>query len=410
MKVVIPMKDGLQPQDMTPQFRNHVYDEFASRYLQAIHVEPTKANIQRMRSFVPEKNIALVPKFKVNGCIRDELSIDSTDQLDKLPGFTNISGDADLFRKVFNTKSCAMDGVVLGSPQQQQQQLSSAEDRLPSITSEVQNRSNIHEPWYPSKQQIQRALADFSALNPLALIHRSLKEDALHDIEKMLQSQQMVDLVQTLCHFLHHSIFLVEDLRDPQSLSSTMDWKVTPPLTPRTFEATVWRMNEAFALLLAPYKRAKPLLSVVSVMICFTAREVGKRLIVSEFPQWCRSQDGQAFLPTIDELAMERLDPQKYMRGIDLFGDGRTCTEKREAVGLEQKVKMQPKRKWMRQMYKLSPLMSTLAGSLMTNKAKQAIAPRDDGTKGEALDDYSRTKRVESMAMGMRKSLPYARN
>jgi len=405
MKVVIPMKPGLPPQEMTPRFRNHVYDEFASRYLLAIGVEPTKLNIARMRSFVPMASIELLPKFKVNGCLRDELSIDASEDLGKLRGYTNISGDADLFRKVLHSKVCAFDNILSS---EQPNSSSTSDERLPLIHNDVQNRSDITEQWYPTQHQIQRALADFSANHPLGAIKRNLKEEQVHFIEKMLQSEQMVDLVQTLCHFLHYQMFVVPLLHDPAALSSKGESKPTPPLTPRSFDATVWRMDEAFALLLAPYKRAKPLVSVVSVMISFTARGVAKRMLVIEFAAWCRSMDGKEFLDKLDELVMARLDPQGYMSGIDLFGDGRTCTRKREAIGLDQKVKMLPKRKWMRQMYKLSPLMSTLAGSLMTNKAKKAIDPQDDGHKGNALDDYSRTKRVESMAMGMRKSLPYA--
>jgi len=409
MKMVIPMKDGLQPRDVTPRFRNHVYDEFASRYLEAIHVEPTKANITRMRGVVPPSSISLMPKFKVNGCIRDEVSIDRVCTQTRLPGFTNNTGDADLFRKVVNTTSCSMENIKV--PKVPVQMQCTAPDTEPVLQSDLQNKCDIREAWYPSKQQIQRALADFSTQHPLTDIQRSLKEDQLHQLEKMLQSEQMTDLVQTMCHFLHNQIFVMPNIRDPQALSQTGDLYLKPPLSQRTFEATVWRMNEAFALLLAPYKRAKPLLTVVAVMVCFTAREVSKRLLTVEFPQWCRTIDGTTFLSKVDDLAMEKLDPQSYMRTIDLFGDGRTCTEHREAIGMDQASRALPRRKWMRQMYKLSPLMSTLAGSLMSNEAKRAINPHDrarGGDAGNAMDDYSRTKRVESMAMGMRKSLPYA--
>eukprot|EP00656_Telonema_subtile_P043405 TRINITY_DN4976_c0_g1_i2.p1 TRINITY_DN4976_c0_g1~~TRINITY_DN4976_c0_g1_i2.p1 ORF type:complete len:401 (-),score=86.78 TRINITY_DN4976_c0_g1_i2:20-1222(-) len=370
MKVVIPMKDGLAPQEMTAQFRNHVYEEFASRYLEAIHVEPTKANVARMRAFVPAQHIALVPKFKVNGCIRDELAIDNINQLDKLPGFTNISGDADLFRKVFNTRSCALDSAAAPLPDIQPAAPEPRADKLPTIAVEVQNRCDISQAWYPTKQQISRSLSDFSALNPMSEVRRSLREEQRREIHDMLHSQHMVELVQTVCHYVHQHIFLMPHLKAPQALSSTGDTKVTPPLSPRTFDATVWRLNESFALLLAPYKRQKPMLSVVSVMVCFTARQVAKRLLVGEFAQWSRSLDGQAFLPSVDVLAMARLDPQKYMGGIDLFGDGRTCTERRVAVGDKHSVKGHPKRKWMRHMNKLSPLMSTLAGTLPNGGGK----------------------------------------
>ena len=67
----------------------------------------------------------------------------------------------------------------------------------------------------------------------------------------------------------------------------------------------------------------------------------------------------------------------------------------------------------MHQMYKLSPLMTTLAGSLMSNKSKAIITglacgPEKAKTRGDALDDKSRTKRVGSMAAGVRSSLPYS--
>ena len=56
-----------------------------------------------MRRRIPVDHIKLIPKFKVNGCIRDELAIDYRDRVRKLPGFANHSGDADLFRKVVHT-------------------------------------------------------------------------------------------------------------------------------------------------------------------------------------------------------------------------------------------------------------------------------------------------------------------
>jgi len=218
-----------------------------------------------------------------------------------------------------------------------------------------------------------------------------------------------IDLVQTTCHFVHNHIFLMPEIRDPAALSNTQQsMKPMPPLSPRTYEATVWRMNEAFALLVAPFKKTKLLLTVISVMISYCAREVAKKLLAVDFAQWTRTLDGQRFVGLINDLVMGKLDPQEYMRMIDLFGDGRTTTNKREAVGVNGSKsggRGHSKRKWMRTMYKLSPLMNTLAGSLMTDKAKQAVRLKGGG---EALDDYSRTKRVESMAIGMKMSLPYS--
>lgn len=216
-----------------------MYDEFASRYLEAIHVEPTKANITRMRGFVPPGSISLLPKFKVNGCVRDEVSIDCKEKLTRLPGFTNNTGDADLFRKVVNTTTCSMETIMCPKAPSQNT-LYTAVDTSPVLGSnnEVQNKCDIREPWYPSKQQIQRALADFSSHNPLSDIQRSLKEDQLHQLEKMLQSEQMTDLVQTMCHFLHNQIFCMPNIRDPQALSQTDDLSLMAPLTQRTYEAT----------------------------------------------------------------------------------------------------------------------------------------------------------------------------
>lgn len=417
MKIVIPMKEGLNPREFeVPQFKSFVYDEFASRYLQAIHVEPTKANIAEFRNKIPVDDIKLKPNFKVNGCIRDELSIDYHDRVRRLPGFANHSGDADLFRKVVHTGAGLIGARAIspnapledgeGSP------LDGGEDKLPAINmAAVEDRCNIWEAWYPTKQQIQRCIADFTAENPVdQIVNRKLAADHPKRIDTMLQSEDMVDLVQTTCHFIHNHIFLMPDIRDPAALSNTQQsMHPVAPLSPRTYEATLWRMNEAFALLVAPFKRTKLLLTVISVLISYCAREVVKKLLIVDFAGWARTLDGRRFLSLVDDLVMSKFDPQEYMRTIDLFGDGRTTTEKRAAVSLSATKggRSHSKRKWMRTMYKLSPLMNTLAGSLMTDKAKQAV--RMSGG-GDALDDYSRTKRVESMAVGMKMSLPYSGN
>jgi len=415
MKIVIPMKEGLQPRDITPLIRNYVYDEFATRYLQAIHVEPTKDNIAAMRRRIPVDTLEVRPKFKVNGCVRDELTIDYKNRICKLPGFANASGDADLFRKVVQTGVGVIGGRAVSphAPRSPHAPTEIAEDKdkLPAITTAgVEDKCNIWEPWYPTKQQIQRAVADFIAANPVNhIINRTLTKDQQAKIDAMLQSEEMIDLVQTTCHFVHNHIFLMPEIRDPAALSNTQQsMKPMPPLSPRTYEATVWRMNEAFALLVAPFKKTKLLLTVISVMISYCAREVAKKLLAVDFAQWTRTLDGQRFVGLINDLVMGKLDPQEYMRMIDLFGDGRTTTNKREAVGVNGSKsggRGHSKRKWMRTMYKLSPLMNTLAGSLMTDKAKQAVRMKGGG---EALDDYSRTKRVESMAIGMKMSLPYS--
>jgi len=417
MRIVIPMKEGIDPRSVTPRFKNFVYDEFASRYLQAIHVEPTKDNIAQMKRRIPVDHIKLIQKSKVNGCIRDELEIDYRDRVRKLPGFANHSGDADLFRKVVHTGAGLIGARPLspnapledgqGSPVE-----CGADEKLPAINmAAVEDRCSIWEPWYPTKQQIQRCVADFIAANPLnQIVNRKLASGHPAKIDAMLQSEDMVDLVQTTCHFVHNHIFLMPEIKDPAALSNTQQsMRPVAPLSPRTYEATLWRMNEAFALLVAPFKRTKLLLTVISVLISYCAREVAKKLLAHDFAQWARTLDGKKFLTLLDDLVMGKLDPQEYMRTIDLFGDGRTTTQKREAVGMsgDRGGRGHSKRKWMRTMYKLSPLMNTLAGSLMTEKAKAAVRLQGGG---EALDDYSRTKRVESMAIGMKMSLPYSGN
>jgi len=178
-------------------------------------------------------------------------------------------------------------------------------------------------------------------------------------------------------------------------------------------------LSQAYALLLAPYKRAKPLLSVVGVLVSFTARSVGIRLLTREaFPNWIRTPDGVTFLGGAEEAIMGLLDPNGYMRQIDLFGDGKTPTQPHAPVGSKAwRVQQQTarKRKWMHQMYKLSPLMGTLSGSLMSKDTKSIITGALPGGKhpdraikrAGALDNVSRTKRVGSMASGVRASLPY---
>merc|ERR1712023_320176 len=103
MEFVIPMKEGLQPQEISERFKSFIYDEFASRYLESIGVEPNKANIAMLREkhkITPDE-LELVPKFKVNGCIRDELQVERQVAPRKLIGHMPAK-DADIFQKVVN--------------------------------------------------------------------------------------------------------------------------------------------------------------------------------------------------------------------------------------------------------------------------------------------------------------------
>merc|ERR1719231_1126878 len=108
------------------------------------------------------------------------------------------------------------------------------------------------------------------------------------------------------------------------------------------------------------------------------------------------------FMEAADDSIMAQLDPNGYMRQIDLFGDGKTATQPHAPVGSRQwRGEGNRKRKWMHQMYKLSPLMGTLSGSLMSNESKRIITgDKAKGSserarrRGDALDDVSRTKRA----------------
>jgi hypothetical protein len=223
-------------------------------------------------------------------------------------------------------------------------------------------------------------------------------------------------------------------LKNPRLLCTGSQEAPVPPLSPRAYDGTIWRINEvtlirksshrpnmlsqAYALLLAPYKRAKPLLSVVGVLVTFTTRCVSTRLLTFEFPNWIRSPDGQEFMATAEDEIMNLLDPNGYMRQIDLFGDGKTATQPHAPVGSRQWRSDQQqscrKRRWMHQMYKLSPLMGTLSGSLMSQDTKAIITGVNPAHPGRArkrsdtLDNVSRTKRVGSMAAGVRASLPFS--
>lgn len=422
MKFVIPMKEGLQPTEVDEGFKSFIYDEFASRYLESIGVEPTKSNIimLRERHKITPDELELVPKFKVNGCIRDELQVERAVAPRKLvnPGLPTT--DADLFQKVVNAGEDMVPGGPIGNMDAFfMSEEGDEEGGLPPIDNgEVVDQQDIRDPFQPSKQVVQSALADFSSEYPLEKMNRPLTGAQRSEIEKLLQCELMVDLVQTLCHFLHDRVFRIPQLKNKRLLCHADEPNPVPPLSPRTYDATVWRINEAFALLIAPYKRAKPLLSVVGVLVSFTARSVAKRLLCDEFPKWSRGVDGKIFLELADEAIMVQLDPNGYMRQIDLFGDGKTATQPHAPVGSKEwrgvQQRLSRKRRWMHQMYKLSPLMGTLSGSLMTQKSKNIITganaahPERARRRGDALDDVSRTKRVGSMASGVRASLPYS--
>jgi len=116
MKFVIPMKEGLQPSEISEGFKSHIYDEFASRYLESIGVEPTKNNIAvlRDRHKIQPEELELVPKFKVNGCIRDELQVERAVAPRKLAGHGPTT-DADLFQKVVNAGTDMIPGGPIGN-------------------------------------------------------------------------------------------------------------------------------------------------------------------------------------------------------------------------------------------------------------------------------------------------------
>merc|ERR1711934_1286947 len=96
--------DGSQSSAMQSEsFKSFIYDEFASRYLESIGVEPTKANISSLKDkhkIMPDE-LELLPKFKMNGCIRDELLVERAVAPRKLIGHLPAK-DADIFQKVVN--------------------------------------------------------------------------------------------------------------------------------------------------------------------------------------------------------------------------------------------------------------------------------------------------------------------
>jgi len=409
-----------KPQEVQEGFKSFIYEEFASRYLESIGVEPNKANIGclRDRHKITPEELDLHPKFKVNGCIRDELVIERPLAPRKLIGHMPAK-DADIFQKVVNAGHEMVPGGPIGNMHLLQEEEGDEEIGLPSIDNgEVLDKNDICIAFEPTKQVVQQQLADFSKLYPLETMNRQLSEEQRNEIEKLLQCELMCDLVQTLCHFLHDRIFRVTGLKNKRLLCRPDEVDPKPPLSPRTYDATVWRINEAYALLLAPYKRTKSLLSVVGVLVSFAARSVAKKLMAAEYPNWCKSVDGMTFLEEADEAIMAQLDPNGYMRQIDLFGDGKTATQPHASVGSKAwrgvQQRLSRKRRWMHQMYKLSPLMGTLAGSLMSEKSKAVITGirscrvSQGRKRGDNLDDVSRTKRVGSMAAGVRSSLPYS--
>jgi len=430
MRFVIPMKEGLQPQELSDKLKESIYEEFASRYLESIGVEPTKANIcaLRYKHQIDATELELVAKFKATGCIRDELQVERPVVSRKLTHAVPIT-DADLFRKVVQAGEEMVEGGPIGNIDLLNEE-EAEESLLPRIdNAEVVDKREIRDPYTPGKQVVQSALANFSSEYPLDRLNRQLTERQHSEIEKLLQCELMVDLVQTLCNFLHDHIFRMPELKHKRLLCQPGQTVPVPPLSQSAYESAIWRINEAYALLLAPYKRAKSLLSVVGVLVSFTARSVAKGLVAEEYPNWARSLDGTVFMEHADDVIMAQLDPNGYMRQIDLFGDGKTATAPHAAVGSRRwrGTKQSGKRKWMHQMYQLSPLMTSLAGSLMTDKSKaiitgarpaqasaHGVVPVKGGgdkrsqKRGETLDNVSRTKRVGSMATGVKWSLPYS--
>lgn len=416
MKFVIPMKPSIQPREIDGAYKAFIYDEFAQRYLESIGVEPTKININALREKhkIHPDDLELIPKFKQNGCIRDELQVERSLAPRKMQQPPSIT-DADLWQKVVKAGTEMVPGGPIGRNWKDEE-----DGAAPALnTGEIVDKQDIRELFEPSKQVVQSALADFSSLYPLEKLNRPLTSAQRTEIEKLLQCELIVDLVQTLCYYLHDRIFRLGDvLKNPRILCQAGQEDPIPPLSPRAYDATIWRINEAYALLLAPYKRAKPLLSVVGVLIAFTARCVAMRLLTFEFPNWIRSVDGMEFTAGAESAIMNLLDPNGYMRQIDLFGDGKTATQPHNPVGSNawrNQHKSTRKRKWMHQMYKLSPLMGTLSGSLMSRETKGIITgaealtnPQRAKKRSDAMDNVSRTKRVGSMAAGVKASLPYS--
>ena len=332
MKFVIPMKEGIEPKEMSAGFKDFIYEEFASRYLESIGAEPTKANIlllQEKYKILPQE-LELVPKYKANGCIRDELEV-AKNLMPRKQAHPELIQEADLYQKVVNAGKEMVEGGPIGHMHllaEEEDEEGGVGGTLPTITgSQVVDKQDIRDPFEPTKQDIQRALADFSSLYPLTTINRPLTEGQRTEIDKLLQCELIVDLVQTLCYFLHDRIFRMGSaLKNPRFLCRKGESHPVPPLDARAYEATIWRIHEAISLLvtLAGPNPNPCMLTVVFLTagLCAAPGAVQASQAAAQCG-WCLSVLHCAFGgdPAADTGGVSKLDADT--RWGDLFGRGR---------------------------------------------------------------------------------------